>query len=81
MSAKREFYALTKKDINKMKLKIQIIAMLALGASTVFTARKKNAITGTGSIRLEFENFANGNTLDFTTDYTNANGEQMRHLS
>jgi hypothetical protein len=61
-----------------MRSKIQIIAMLALGASTIFTACKKNPPTGTGSMKLEFENFANGNTLNFNTDYTNANGEQMR---
>jgi hypothetical protein len=61
-----------------MNLKNQIIAIIAISTATFFTACKKNTVSGNGSIKLEFENLANGNALNYNTDYTNDKGETMR---
>ena len=66
------------KIFNKKNL-IQLSIIAVASFVTLLSSCKKEeaAPTGTGTISVEFDNVANGNTLKLNTDYTNANGDVM----
>lgn len=67
-----------KNNINKTFRFVAVFIAIALFNSCSKTDTPSNNTTDTGSITIEFDNIANGETLTFDKEYTNAAGEKMK---
>jgi hypothetical protein len=65
-------------NFNKTIYFFALIMGLSLAHSCSKTDTPSNNTTDTGSLTIEFENIANGESLTFDKEYTNAAGEKMK---
>ena len=62
-----------------MKFQLKNIAIIMVAALSIISCSKdEEEITGTGSIKLEFDNVYGDADLIFDTEYTNSNGEKIK---